>query len=147
MAGKTDYFENALLKLIFQAIPIAALADNAATAPATTLYLSLHTADPTDAATGQTTNECTYTNYIRIGLTRAGSHWTVTGNSVSPVSNVEFPACATGFVGTQIATHAGIGLSASGAGVLIYSGPISPSISIGAGVIPRLTPASAITED
>ena len=145
MAGKTDYFENALLKLIFQGLSIAGLADNTVSSPATTLYLSLHTADPGDAAaSGQATNECDYTGYARVGLARTGAAWTITGNSVSPSGNIEFPAC-TG--GSQVATHAGIGLASAGVGVLIYSGPISPSITIGVGVIPRLTQASAVTED
>ena len=58
MAGKTDYLENKWLALLFNAANIANIADNAASSPLTTLYLSLHTSDPTDAANAQTTNEC-----------------------------------------------------------------------------------------
>ena len=59
MAGKTDVFENDILKLIFNASAIANLADNAASSPVTKLYLSLHTADPTDSSSVQTTSETT----------------------------------------------------------------------------------------
>lgn len=43
MSGKTAYLENAVLKLLFQATAIANFADNAASSPATNLYISLHT--------------------------------------------------------------------------------------------------------
>lgn len=145
MAGKTDVFENDLLKLIFNGTPIANIADNAASLPLTTLYLSLHTADPTDAAaSGQSTSEATYTGYARVAVTRSSAGWTVSGNSVSPVANVEFGQCT---AGTATITYAGIGTAASGTGKLLYVGAISPAIAVSAGVIPRLTPASTITED
>lgn len=145
MAGKTDVFENDLLKLIFNGTPIANIADNAASLPLTTLYLSLHTADPTDAAaSGQSTSEATYTGYARVAVTRSSAGWTVSGNSVSPVANVEFGKCT---AGTATITYAGIGTAASGTGKLLYVGAISPAIAVSAGVIPRLTPASTITED
>lgn len=145
MAGKSDYFENAFLKLIFQGIAIAGLADNAASSPITTLYLSLHTADPLDTAlNGQSTNETTYTGYARVAVSRNSGGWTITGNSVSPAANIEFGTCT---AGTATITHAGIGTASTGNGQMLYSGAISPPISVGVGVIPRLTPASAITED
>lgn len=145
MAGKTDVFENDLLNLIFNGTPIANIADNAASLPLTTLYLSLHTADPTDAAaSGQSTSEATYTGYARVAVTRSSAGWTVSGNSVSPVANVEFGQCT---AGTATITYAGIGTAASGTGKLLYVGAISPAIAVSAGVIPRLTPASTITED
>lgn len=141
--SKGDTFENDLLKLIFQATAIGNIADNAGTSPLTSLYVSLHTADPGDAG-NQTTSECAYTSYARVAVLRSASGWTVTGNSVSPAANIDFPA-ATG--GTETATHFGVGTASSGAGKLLYSGPISPTIDISAGVTPRLTTATAITED
>lgn len=145
MSGKTDVFENDLLKLIFNGTAIANIADNAASFPLTTLYLSLHTSDPTDAAaSGQSTNETTYTGYARIAVQRSAAGWTVTGNSVSPVTNAEFGQCT---AGTATITYAGIGTAASGTGKLLYVGAISPAIAVSPGVIPRLTPASTITED
>ena len=144
MAGKTDVFENDILKLIFNATAIANIADNAATSPVTTLYVSLHTADPTDATASQTTNETSYTGYARIGLVRTNAAWTVTNNSVSPVANIEFGLCT---AGSATITHIGIGTALSGTGKLLFTGPVSPSIAVAAGVIPRLTTASTITED
>lgn len=145
MAGKTDVFENDILKLIFHGTAIANIADNAASSPATILYLSLHTADPTDAAaSGQTTSETSYTGYARVGLNRNSGAWTITGNSVSPVANVDFGTCS---AGSATITHVGIGTASTSTGKLLYSGALSPSIAVVSGVIPRLTTASTITED
>ncbi len=141
--SKGDTFENDWLKLIFQATAIANIADNAATSPLTNLYVSLHTADPADAG-NQTTNETAYTSYARVAVARTSGGWTVTGNSVSPTANIDFPAC-TG--GTATITHFGIGTASSGTGKLLYSGTVSPNISVSSGVTPRLTTASTVTED
>jgi hypothetical protein len=141
--SKGNTFENDLVKLIFNATAIANMADNAASSPLTNLYVSLHTADPGEAG-DQTTSEAAYTSYARVAVARSGSGWTVTNNSVSPAANIDFPAC-TG--GTATVTHFGVGTAASGTGKLLYSGTVSPNISVSSGVTPRLTTASAITED
>lgn len=141
--SKGDTFENDLLKLVFNATAIANIADNAATSPLTNLFVSLHTADPGDTGT-QTTSEATYTSYARVAVARTSGGWTVTANSVSPVANIDFPAC-TG--GTNTITHFGVGTLTSTAGKLLYKGTVTPNISVTTGVTPRLTTATAITED
>jgi len=145
MAGKTDVFENDFLKLLFQGTAIANIADNAASSPLTNLYMSLHTADPTDAAaSGQSTNETTYTGYARVAVARTSGGWTVTGNSVSPVATISFGTCS---AGTATITHVGIGTLSSGTGKMLMTGSLSPSISVSTGVVPQITTASTITED
>jgi hypothetical protein len=141
--SKSNAFENSLLKLIFNATAIANLADNAATSPLTNLYVSLHTADPGEAG-DQSTSEATYTGYARVAVLRTSGGWTVTNNSVSPVANIDFANCT---AGTNTITYFGVGTASSGAGVLYYSGTVTPSISVSSGVTPRLTTASTITED
>lgn len=141
--SKGDTFENDWLKLIFQATAIANIADNAASSPLASLYVSLHTADPGEAGS-QTTNETTYTSYARVAVARTAGGWTVTGNSVSPVATINFPAC-TG--GTATITHAAVGTAASGAGKLLYSGALSPNIAVSTGVTPQIATTSTITED
>ena len=141
--SKGNTFENDLLKLIFNATAIANIADDAGTSPLTDLYVSLHTADPGEAG-DQTTSEATYTSYARVAVARSGSGWTVTNNSVSPAAAIDFPA-ATG--GTNTITHFGVGTASSGAGKLLYSGAVSPNISVSSGVTPQLTTSTAITED
>ena len=122
------------MKLIFQGIAIAGLADNAASSPITTLYLSLHTADPLDTAlSGQSTNETTYTGYARVVVARFAGGWSVAANVGSNASAVGFPA-ATG--GSNTLTHFGIGTSASGAGKLLLSGALTSSLAVSAGITP-----------
>lgn len=140
--AKSSVFDNDLLKLIFNATGIANLADNAASSPLTSLYVALHTADPTAAGT-QASNEATYTGYARVGVARTTGGWTVTGNSVSPAATISFPA---GTGGSGTATFFSVGVAASGATKLLYSGAISPSITLGAGVTPQLSTATVITE-
>jgi hypothetical protein len=141
--SKSNAFETALLQLIFNATAIADLAENDATSPATNLHVSLHTADPGEAGT-QSTNEIAYTSYARVAVARTAGGWTVSGNTVQPAANIDFPA---GTGGSGTATHFGIGVASSGAGVLLYKGAITPNIVCGDGVTPRLTTATAITED
>jgi hypothetical protein len=142
--SKGNTFENDLLKLIFNGTAIATLADNAASTPLTNLYISLHTADPGESG-DQTTSEITYTGYARVAVPRSTGGWTAaTAGSTSPVANIDFP---TGTGGTGTATYAAIGTASTGSGKILYSGPISPSIVTGSGVIPRLTTATTVTED
>lgn len=141
--SKGNTFENDLLRLIFNATAIANIADNAATSPLTNLHVSLHTADPGETG-DQTTSETSYTSYARVAVARTSGGFTVTANSVSPVANIDFPAC-TG--GTATITHFGIGTASSGTGKLLYKGAVSPTISVSTGVTPRLTTSSAVTED
>jgi hypothetical protein len=142
--SKSNTFENDILLLIFNATPIANIADNAVSAPLTNLYLSLHTADPGEAG-NQTTNEASYTGYARIPVARSGSGWTVTGASVSPVAAVTFGECSAS-PGTPI-THAAVGSLVSGAGKILYSGALTPNITMAVGVAPQIKTTSTITED
>jgi hypothetical protein len=107
------------------------------------LYVSLHTADPGEAG-DQTTSETTYTSYARVAVARTSGGFTITANSVSPAATVSF---AQGTGGSGTVTHFGIGTASSGAGVLLYSGTVSPNVVTGNLITPSLTTASAITED
>lgn len=147
--SKSNAWETALLQLLFNNTNAANIGDATGlrgSSTAGSLYVSLHTADPGEAG-DQTTNETSYTSYARVAVARSGSGWTVSGTNptqVSPAATVSFPAC-TGLTATI--THFGIGTAASGAGVLLYSGTVTPNISVSAGVTPQLTTASAITEE
>jgi len=144
--SKSDAFETALLQLIFQNANIANLGDATGvrgSATAGTLYVSLHTADPGEGG-NQSTNEVTYGGYARVGNARTSGAFPVTGNAVNLGFNNTFAQATSG---SMVATHFGIGVAASGAGLLLYSGPITPNITIVTGVQPILTTASNIAED
>ncbi|OWT55270.1 phage tail fiber protein [Candidimonas nitroreducens] len=142
--SKSNTFENDLLKLIFNGTAIANLADNAASSPFTNLYLALHTADPGEAGS-QNTSEVSYTGYARVAVARTSAGWTVTDNSVSPAAAVEFGEMTAGTPGT--ATYVSVGTASSGAGKILYSGSLTPSVAYNVGVVPRLRTTSTITED
>lgn len=141
--SKSDTFENQLLQLIFNGTAIANLAQNGV-APLADLFVALHTADPGEAGT-QTTSEVVYTGYARVAVARTAGGWVVTGNSVSPVANIEFGEMTAGTPNT--ATHASIGTAASGAGTILYRGALTPPVAYNVGVIPRVRSTSTITEE
>lgn len=141
--SKSNTFETQLLQLIFNATAIPNLAQNGVS-PLTQLFVALHTADPGEAGT-QSTSEVNYTGYARVAVNRTAGGWVVSGNSVSPVANIEFGEMTAGTPGT--ATHASIGVAASGATAILYKGALTPSIAYAVGVIPRIKSTSAITED
>lgn len=139
--SKGNTYENDILKLIFNATAIADLAENDSSSPATTLTVALHTADPGEAG-DQSTSEATYTSYARVTVNRNSGGWTVTNNSVSPAATISFPAC-TG--GSNTITHFSVGTGVSNK--LLYSGTVTPNITVVTGVTPQLTTSSTITED
>lgn len=140
---KSTALNNGLLNLIFQGTTITGIAQNAATAPNTSLYVALHTASPAVGGS-QSTSEATYTGYARVAVARTSSGFTTaTAASVNPVASITFPA-ATG--GTETETFFSIGTAATGAGTVLYFGSISPTIAVSNGVQPVLTTATSISE-
>ena len=74
--GKGNTNSILFLEAIFQATfsEIASLLANAGGSPLTSLYVSLHTANP--GATGnQTTSEAAYTSYARVAVARTSGGW------------------------------------------------------------------------
>lgn len=130
----TNAFETDLLELIFNGTTITNIADNAASSPATNLYVSLHTSDPGEGGS-QDTNETTYTSYARVAVARTSGGWTVSGNNASNTSTITFPTC-TG--GSATLTHFGIGLASSSAGTLLFKGPLSSSLAVSNNITPAI---------
>lgn len=125
--SKSNAHETADLLLKFNNTNIALVGDATGIRGSTTagsLYFSLHTGDPGEAG-AQNTTEVGYTSYARVAVARSAGGFTVSGNAVALVANVTFPA---GSGGSGTATHWGLGTDASGAGLLLYKGAISPSI-------------------
>jgi len=144
--SKSNTFESDLLALIFNATPIANIADNASASPLGNLYVALHTADPGETGV-QNTSEIAYTSYTRVTVARTAGGWTVSGTAptqVAPVATIAFPA---GTGGSGTATHWSVGVASSGATKILYSGTVTPNIVTGNGITPQLTTASTITED
>jgi len=137
--SKSDYFENALMSLIFQGTAIDDIAENDSSSPATALTLALHTADPGESG-DQTTNEATYTGYARQSVSRNSSGWSISGNVVSLIDNVVFPVAT---AGSETLTHYSIGTGSSDR--VLYYGVLDTSVAVVPGVQPRIT-AGTVTE-
>lgn len=135
--------ENAILNLLFSSAAWANYADNAASAPETNIHVALHTADPGEAGT-MATSEATYTSYARVNVSRSGGWSTSTAGSVSPSSTIAFPACT---ASSSTVTYWSTGKTGGGSTAILFSGTVSPSLSISAGITPQLTTASTCTLD
>ena len=135
----SNAFEDAQLKLILQNVDITGIGDAGGlrgSATAGNLYVSLHTADPGEAGTA-VTNEVAYTGYARASIARSTGAWSVASGVGSNSGAVNFPA-RTDSGAAVTATHVALVSSASGAGMILWSGPMnSPaSISITQGIAP-----------
>jgi hypothetical protein len=135
--------ETDFLKLIFNATTWANYAINATASPETNIVVGLHSADPGEAGT-MATSEVAYTSYARVNVLRTTGGWTVTGGSVSPVADISFPS---GTGGGESATYFSAGKSGGGAAAILVSGAISPPITTGSGITPRLTTSTVVTID
>lgn len=130
--SKSDTLESDLLKLIFQGVAIANMADNASSSPLGSVFVALHTADPGEAG-NQTTNESAYTNYTRVTTSRSSSAWTIAASTISNTLAVTFPTG--GATGSTI-TYFSVGSSFSGAGRIFYSATITSTLVVSNGVTP-----------
>ena len=142
MSGFANAAQSPILALIFQAVAWASVAQNNATSPYTNAYLSLHSADPTNAG-NQSSSEILYTGYTRLPVSRIVGSWTISGSSPTIISNaaqLQFGLCTAG--GPVTASYVGIGWAASGAGILlmvssvlatplIINPAVQPTIAIG----------------
>jgi len=142
MGQKTNYWSQAVLELLFNATTIANIAENASVSPITNIYVSLHTADP-GVGGNQTTSEAAYTGYARQAVARTTGGWSISGEQISPVSNINFPSAT---AGSETETYVGLGTALSGAGELLYRLPLTSAIVISGGVTPVLTPSSFVGE-
>lgn len=128
------------LKLVFQAVAWANVADNAASAPLTNLYVSLHTADPT-AAGSQTSSEAAYTGYTRVAVVRTAGGWSISAETITNVGAITFPASTSG---PESETWVGVGSAINGAGVLFWAGPLTATLVVNNGITPSFA-AGALT--
>ncbi len=122
-----------------------------ATGTTSTFYISLHTADPTSTG-NQTTNEISsslYINYARAAVSRTTAGFLVTNttnNAQAALANaVAFPQAGSGTTTTTV-TNFAIGTASTGTGMILYTGTLSPSVSVQTGSVPTLTSSTTVIE-
>lgn len=129
--SKSNALENAYLLLLFNNTNIANVGDATGlrgSSTAGSLHLSLHDADPGEAG-DQTTNEVSYTGYGREAVARSGAAFTVTNNAVALAANEDFGE-RTDAGAAEVALYWGLGTDSSGAGTLLYSGPLGSTLGL-----------------
>lgn len=127
--------ENALALLLFNNDAWANVGDASGLQPSGAdgnFYARLHTADPGEAGTGDT-NQISYTGYAPVAIPRTPAGFTVAGSAISNTSAVQFGECT---AGSGTATYFSITLTSGAASVILYSGALSASRSISAGITP-----------
>jgi len=138
---KSTTASNNILALIFNATTWNNIAENDTSSPNTSLYLSLHTADP-GVGGSQTTNETAYTNYARVAVVRTSVGWEVPASGeTSNADLVQFAQC--GVTGATV-THVAIGTDSSGAGLVLYAGALNSSLAVANLIQPQFA-ANALT--
>lgn len=128
----TNAFEASIIALIFNATAIADLAQDDGSAPATNLYVSLHTADPGETGT-QSSSEAAYTGYARIAVARTSGGWTCSGSQASNAAQITFGQCT---ASPADMTHVGVGTGSSGAGALLCSLQLTSPVVMAIGATP-----------
>ena len=138
MAGKTDYWENALLNYTFRAVAMPTI---------TNIYVGLFTVIPSaDAGTGGT--EVSGGSYARQLVTRGTGEWkdpsTATQGLTENINAITFPT-ASGAWGTVVA----VGVwDASTGGNLLYFGSLAASKTVASGDVLKFNAGDLdITED
>ena len=123
MSKMSDYLEVQLRAHIFR---------TASFTKPTALWISLHTADPTDVGNGA---EATYGGYVRVQRDPLDANWTAvsaTDGNTDNAAAITWPACTSG---SNLVTHFAI-FDASTAGNMICYGTLTNSQTVSTGVTP-----------
>jgi len=131
---------NNVVNLIYNATPIANIADNAAASPITVIKVALATASYSPSST-MSSNETVYTDYARQDTDRDSSGWdAASGGATANAAAIEFPQCgATGATITSACTGKG-----AGASDIFHYGDLNAPIAVSNQIQPRF-PIGAVT--
>lgn len=129
--GATFTFD--LTKLIYNAVAIPNIADNAGSSPNTQLIVGLHSADPGEGG-NLSTNVVSYGDYAPAAVPRSAAGWTVgAGGAVSNAALVEWPESTSG---VATATYFSVAIS-TGTAKIFHSGALTTPLGIAVGVVPQ----------
>jgi hypothetical protein len=103
-------------------------------------YVALHTADPGETGSAQTTSECTLGGYARQALARSGSGFSRSGSTITNVPQVTFPEVTSG---SETITHYSVGVASSGTGQILYRAALTTPRLFTTGFTP-IFPAAAL---
>ncbi|MGL4439481.1 MAG: phage tail fiber protein [Bosea sp. (in: a-proteobacteria)] len=131
---KSTATSNSILALVFNTTAWADIAENDSSAPATSLYIRLHTGALAAGDPGNTA-EATYGGYAAVAVVRTTLGWAAPSAGLTDnVAAALFDECTSG---SNVITHASINKAASGVGACLYSGALTASRTISAGIRPQ----------
>jgi hypothetical protein len=95
------------------------------------IFVSLHTADPGEAAADQSVSEMTYTGYARQSAVRSASGWAVAGIAPTIADNVLAIQMGENTGSSETSTDFGLGFAVSGATTLYMTGAAALVVAVG----------------
>lgn len=143
---KSNAWRNQLLLHLFNNAAVDDVGDASGLPAASTagsLYVALHTADPTGAG-AQNASEANYTGYARVAVARSGGGWTVSGNSAENAAEVAFGECS---AGSSACTHFSIGKESAGATEILYSEELDDPLAVSVGITPRFAAGDLVVTE
>ena len=151
--SKSNTWESDLLKLVFNNTTASLIGDATGlvgSGTAGVLWVSLHTADPTEGG-DQISGEAAYVGYARISIARTVGGWTVTLVNVGPstaanAAQATFPQC-TSNTPTEVLTHVGVGTASTGGGKLLYSGALASTLTVSQNITPSYAPGQLVVPE
>lgn len=135
--AKGTTFANDLLALIYNAVSITNIATSTG---ASTIYIALHTADPSGGSAA--TNEATFGGYQRIGVTRTAGGWTVGSAQANNVAEILFNP--QNDATSETITHFSTTDQLTGTSKIFHAGTVTPNVPMANGVQIKFN-ASGIT--
>ena len=126
--------ETSLLNLLFKNQAWADIGDASGLQPsaaAGNFYVRLHSDDPGETGTGDT-SEISYTGYAPVAIAR-GSGFNVSGAVVSNANTVQFGECT---AGTSTVTHFSVCVGNGAGAAIVYRGALGATRNISAGITP-----------
>lgn len=138
--------ESNLLLLVFNNTNWANVGDATGLRGSTTagsFYVALHTASPGETG-NQTTSEATWTNYARVAVARSAGGWTISGTAPTQAANTSATTFATSGSGPQTMTDFSVGRDSSGAGEILWYGPLTSSLVVNNLVTPSFASGNLV---
>lgn len=150
MSAKNNRWALALMKLVFQNVPVPLVGDAAGilgSAVPGNFYVAAHTADP-KLDGNQASYEASFGGYVRAAVERSEIKWSciLLDAALGPAqaSNlvaIAFPKCSRG---SAKITHLSVGVEATGPGCILYSGPLAEPRSVSSGIKLIIDPGDVI---
>ncbi len=143
ITGKGSKASANFLRLLYQSVQWANVADNARDGPLGNIYYGLN-GIVANTELNQNTAEAIYEGYARQAVARSAGGHVLTGRTITLASALTFPRALGGEEQEMVYFHSGS--NPTGIGEVFHCGPLDPPILVRRGVAPQLLAETDITE-